>query len=55
MNYLDETSQIFEMIVAFDHFRNQLLMCIGLKNEYVELESKILEIKELAKELDADD
>ncbi|MCA9827985.1 MAG: hypothetical protein KC444_06295 [Nitrosopumilus sp.] len=55
MNYLDERSQIFEMIAAFDHFYNRLLMCVGLKNEYVELEFKILEVKALAKELDADD
>ena len=55
MNYLNEKSQTFEMSIAFDHFCNPLLMCIGLKNEYVELEYKILEIKALAKELDADD
>jgi len=30
-------------------------MGMGLKNEYTELEYKILEIKALARELDADD
>jgi len=55
MNYLDEKSQIFEMMDAFDYFCNWMLLGIELKNECTELEYGILKIKALAKELDAED